>query len=102
VLYKPSVFVTGRWEKRSADFTTLTIVQKVLQCKVENRLKTPSSTGMVGLHPTIAALLRKFAGDRRMVFYSALGMENRSRLPTAGYAFEMPEVVPKSKGKKKG
>jgi hypothetical protein len=49
----------------SPDFTTLTIVQKVRQCKVENRLKTPRSIRMVDLHPTIAALLRQFAGNRR-------------------------------------
>jgi hypothetical protein len=49
----------------SPDFSTLSIVQKVRQCKVENRVKTPSSIRLVDLHPTIAALLKQFAGDRR-------------------------------------
>jgi len=33
--------------------------------KVENRLKTASSTRMADLHPTIAALLKRFVGERR-------------------------------------
>jgi hypothetical protein len=48
----------------SADFTTLTIVQKVRQCRVEDRVKTPSSVRMIDLDPKISALMKQFVGDR--------------------------------------
>jgi integrase len=49
----------------SPDFSTLCVVQKVRNCKVENWVKTASSTRMIDLHPTISALLKEFVGDRR-------------------------------------
>jgi hypothetical protein len=49
----------------SPDFSTLCIVQKVRNCKVEDRVKTPNSIRMIDLHPTISALLKQFVGDRR-------------------------------------
>ncbi len=52
----------------SSDFRTITIAQKIRHCKVEERLKTTSAFRKVDLHPAIAAILRKFVGDRKIGF----------------------------------
>jgi hypothetical protein len=49
----------------SPDFSTLCIVQKVRNCKVEDWVKTASSTRIIDLHPAVSALLKQFVGDRR-------------------------------------
>jgi len=50
------------------DFLTLYIKQKVRHGKVEQRLKTANGVRQVDLHPTIAGLLKQFAGDRKAGF----------------------------------
>ncbi len=52
----------------ASDFLTLTIKQKVRHCKVEDRLKTESAFREIDLHPTIAALLREYVGERKTGF----------------------------------
>jgi hypothetical protein len=52
----------------SPDFMTISILQKVRHCKVEDRLKTENSLRMVDLHPEIASLLAEFAGERKTGF----------------------------------
>ena len=52
----------------SADFLTISIVQKVRRGKVEQRLKTPNGVRQVDLHPDIAALLAEFVGERKTGF----------------------------------
>jgi len=48
----------------SPDASTIYIKQKVRQGKLEGRLKTPSATREVDLHPDVAKLLRQFIGTR--------------------------------------
>ncbi|MDR3725961.1 MAG: tyrosine-type recombinase/integrase [Terracidiphilus sp.] len=50
------------------DFRTLNIVQQVHHGVVEERVKTASATRQVDLHPSVAALLQKFAGVRKSGF----------------------------------
>jgi len=52
----------------SSDFLTLSIKQKARHCKIENRVKTESAVRQVDLHPSIAAMLRLFVGERRSGF----------------------------------
>jgi len=52
----------------STDFLTITIDQKVRQCKVEERVKTASAVRKVDLHPTIATMLREFVKGRTTGF----------------------------------
>src|SRR5450631_2771612 len=52
----------------SPDFSTISIKQKARHCKVEIRLKTASAFRQVDLHPAIAAMLKKFAGERKTGF----------------------------------
>jgi integrase len=52
----------------SNDFLTITIIQKVRHCKVEQRVKTASAARQVDLHPSIAKLLKTFVGERRAGF----------------------------------
>jgi integrase len=52
----------------SPDFLTISIEQKVRHCKLEHRVKTVSAVRKVDLHPSVAALLREFVGDRRSGF----------------------------------
>jgi integrase len=52
----------------SPDFMTISTLQKVRNCKVEDRLKTENSLRMVDLHPEIASLLAEFAGERKTGF----------------------------------
>lgn len=52
----------------SDDFLTITIIQKVRHCKVEQRVKTASAARQVDLHPSIAKLLRAFVGERKKGF----------------------------------
>lgn len=52
----------------SRDFLTLSIEQKVRNSKVELRVKTASAVRKIDLHPTIAALLKEFAGGREVGF----------------------------------
>jgi hypothetical protein len=47
---------------------TISIEQKVRHCKVEERLKTTSALRKVDLHPEVAAMLKKFAGERKAGF----------------------------------
>jgi len=52
----------------SADFSTITINQKVRHCKVEKRVKTPSAKRQVELDPRVAELLRAFVAGRKQGF----------------------------------
>ncbi len=52
----------------SPDFLTISIEQKARHCKIEKRLKTASASRQVDLHPAIASILMKFAGDRKTGF----------------------------------
>jgi len=52
----------------SEDFLTLTIVQQVRHCRVEQRLKTASAERQIDLHADVAAQLRAFVGKRRTGF----------------------------------
>jgi integrase len=52
----------------SQDFLTISIEQKARHCKIEKRLKTASASRQVDLHPEIAAMLKKFAGERKAGF----------------------------------
>lgn len=52
----------------SADFLTISLKQKVHHGRVEQRLKTTNGLRQVDLHPTIAALLKEFVGDRESGF----------------------------------
>lgn len=47
------------------DFLTISIEQKARHCKIEKRLKTASASRQVDLHPAIASILMKFAGERK-------------------------------------
>jgi integrase len=47
------------------DFLTISIEQKARHCKIEKRLKTTSASRQVDLHPAIASILMKFAGERK-------------------------------------
>src|SRR6266700_889888 len=49
----------------SSDFRTIIIEQKARNCKIEDRVKTRTSMRKVDLHPSVAALLGKFVGDRK-------------------------------------
>ena len=48
----------------SPDCATLSIKQKARQGRLEGRLKTPSATRQVDIHPKVASLLREFIGTR--------------------------------------
>ena len=52
----------------SPDFLTISIEQKARHCKIEKRLKTESASRQVDLHPAIASILMKFAGERKTGF----------------------------------
>ena len=52
----------------SSNFLTISIKQKARHCKIENRLKTESAARQVDLHPSVAARLREFVGERRSGF----------------------------------
>ena len=52
----------------SPDFLTISIEQKARHCKVEKRLKTASASRQADLHPEIAAMLKRFAGERKAGF----------------------------------
>jgi integrase len=52
----------------SLDFQTITVLQKVRHCKVEDRLKTSSALRKVDLHSSIATLLKEFVGQRKSGF----------------------------------
>jgi len=52
----------------SSDFLTISIKQKARHCKIENRVKTKSAVRQVDLHPSIAAMLRLFVGERTSGF----------------------------------
>lgn len=52
----------------SDDFRTLTVAQKVRHCVVEDRLKNDNAARQVDLHPSVAALLKRFVGDRKSGF----------------------------------
>jgi len=52
----------------SPDFLTLSIKQKARHCRVELRVKTVSAVRKVDLHPSIAALLHDFVGERATGF----------------------------------
>jgi integrase len=52
----------------SADFLTISIVQKVHNGRLEQRLKSEDSVREVDLHPSVAALLKDFVGDRKFGF----------------------------------
>jgi integrase len=52
----------------SPDFLTISVKQKVHHGRVEQRLKTANGIRQVDLHPTIAALLKEFVGDRKSGF----------------------------------
>jgi len=52
----------------SSDFLTISIKQKARHCKIENRVKTTSAVRQVDLHPSIAAKLRLFVGERTSGF----------------------------------
>ena len=52
----------------SPDFLTISIKQKVHHGRVEQRLKTANGGRQVDLHPTIAALLKEFVGNRKSGF----------------------------------
>jgi integrase len=52
----------------SPDFLTISIEQKVRHGKVEERLKTASALRKVDIHPTIAAMLQEFVGERESGF----------------------------------
>jgi integrase len=52
----------------SPDFLTISIVQKVRSGRVEQRLKSEDSFREVDLHPSVAALLKEFVGDRKSGF----------------------------------
>ncbi len=52
----------------SPDFLTLSIEQKARHGKIEKRLKTASAAREVDLDPTVAAMLKRFAGQRRSGF----------------------------------
>ena len=52
----------------SSDFLTISIEQKARQAKIEERLKTASALRRVDLHPTIASMLKEFAGKRKTGF----------------------------------
>jgi len=49
----------------SEDCQTLFVRQKARGSKIENRLKTHYSERAVDLHPSIAALLKEYIGDRK-------------------------------------
>jgi integrase len=49
----------------SSDFLTISIKQKVRDAKVEPRLKTVNADRKIDLHPTIAAILQQFVGERK-------------------------------------
>lgn len=55
----------------SPDFLTISIKQKVRHCKIEPRVKTRSAVREVDLHPSVAALLREFVGERKKGFLFA-------------------------------
>ena len=61
----------------SSDFRTLSIEQKARNCKIEDRVKTQASRRKVDLHPSIAALLKEFVGDRK----TGLLFASRNRKP---------------------
>jgi integrase len=67
----------------ASDFSTLAIKQKVRHCKVEERLKTESGFREIDLHPTIAALLREYVGERKTGFLFAFAMADQSLRPTS-------------------
>jgi integrase len=52
----------------SPDFLTLCIEQKVRHCKIERRFKIASASRQVDLHPAVASILKKFAGERKTGF----------------------------------
>ena len=52
----------------SSDYRTITIVQKVRHCRVEERVKTASAERQVDLDPRVADLLREFIGNRTSGF----------------------------------
>ena len=52
----------------SPDFLTISIEQKARQAKIEGRVKTASAVRKVDLHPTIASMLKEFAGERNTGF----------------------------------
>ena len=56
----------------SSDFLTLCIQQKVRRGKIEHRLKTANAYRQVDLHPAIAAMLKRFVGNRQtgLLFHS--------------------------------
>ena len=55
----------------SSDFLTISVRQKARHCKVEQRLKTPSATREVDLHPAISQFLKAFVGERKSGFLFA-------------------------------
>lgn len=64
----------------SPDFRTLSIKQKVRNAKVEARVKTKNSYRKVDLHPTIAAILQQFVGERKngLLFFARTGRPLRA------------------------
>lgn len=52
----------------SADFRTITIEQQAIDGKVQDRLKTANAYREIDLHPSVAALLKEFVGERRSGF----------------------------------
>lgn len=52
----------------AADFLTISVEQKARHCKVEERVKTLSARRKVDLHPSVAALLKEFVGERKSGF----------------------------------
>lgn len=55
----------------SSDFLTISIKQKVRHCKMEPRVKTKNAVREVDLHPSVAALLKEFVGERKQGFLFA-------------------------------
>jgi integrase len=49
----------------SPDFLTIRIKQKARRGKIEGRLKNANACREIDLHPTIAALLKEFVGERK-------------------------------------
>lgn len=48
----------------SPDFTTLNVCQKAWRGKIHDFLKTDNARRQIDLHPTVAAMLKEFVGER--------------------------------------
>jgi hypothetical protein len=67
----------------SPDFLSIFVQQKIPHGRVEQRLKTANSFRQVDLHPTIAALLKEFVGNRASAFLFCARQGNPSHRQTS-------------------